>query len=256
MSKIIQGKFKILSNKKIGPDYFKMVIAASRIARNAQPGQFVHLRCHDSLQPLLRRPFSFHRIKKQNFEVLYQAIGRGTKLLAKRQKGDTIDVLGPLGNGFELAGQPILVAGGMGVAPLLALAESFAQRKNILVLIGAKTKKEVLCVKEFKRLGAKVGVATDDGSRGFKGLVTDLLTKALRHKKSGAGDRIYTCGPKPMLKVVARISKQYRLLCQGSLEEKMACGVGACLGCAVQTVTGYQKVCQDGPVFDLQDIKW
>ncbi|MBL7084796.1 MAG: dihydroorotate dehydrogenase electron transfer subunit [Candidatus Omnitrophica bacterium] len=272
MPKVAQGKFKILSNKKVGPDYYRMAISAPRIAKQASPGQFVHLRCQESLQPLLRRPFSFHRLNGSSFEILYKIVGQGTNLLAKRRKGDKIDILGPLGKGFVIAHSSkliaqreniILVAGGIGVAPLLALAEKLAysveriaDRKNIIALIGAKTKKEILCAKEFKKLGAKVHLATDDGSLGYKGFVTHLLKKVLLSTVNYELSTIYACGPKPMLKEIARIGKRLPILAYGSLEENMACGLGACLGCAIQTKEGYKRVCKDGPIFNLQEIQW
>ena len=272
LTMIIQGKFKVLYNKKAGPDYFKMAIYAPRIVREALPGQFVHLRCQNSAEPLLRRPFSFHRLSRNNFEILYRVVGRGTNLLAKRRKGDKIDVLGPLGNGFT-ATRPkiILVAGGMGVAPLLALAEKLADRKKIVVLLGAKTKGSVSCAGDFKKLGVKLQIATDDGSQGYKGLVTDLLKKVLHNTqyaclsarltakpwaRQAIRNTIYACGPKAMLKEIAHIGRRFHISAYASLEEDMACGVGACLGCAVKTTAGYKRVCKDGPVFNLQEIKW
>jgi dihydroorotate dehydrogenase electron transfer subunit len=263
---MLQGNFKILSNKKAGAEYFKMCVCAPEIARRAQPGQFIHLRCRNSTEPLLRRPFSFHRIHGDNFEVLYKVIGRGTNLLAKKQKGDKIDVLGPLGNGFNCQlpfigyqlPVSILVAGGMGVAPLFALAENIVHsgKKRIYVLIGATAKKHLLCEKEFRNLGVKVLTATDDGSKGHKGFVTDLLKNLLLSTVNSELATIYTCGPKPMLEAVARIARRYHIAAQGSLEENMACGVGACCGCVVETKQGYRQVCNDGPVFNLQEIKW
>jgi len=261
---IIQGKFKILSNKKVRGDYFKMAVCAPGIAQKAGPGQFVHLRCQNSVEPLLRRPFSFHHLSRNNFEILYKVVGRGTNLLAKRRKGDKIDVLGPLGNGFTTTrytlhatrSKIILAAGGMGVAPLLALAEKLADRKKIVVLLGAKTKGSVLCAGDFKKLSVKLQIATDDGSQGYRGFVTGLLKKLLRTTNDERRTTIYACGPKAMLKEIAQISRRFRMSAYASLEEDMACGVGACLGCAVKTTAGYKRVCKDGPVFNLQEIKW
>ena len=295
MPEITQGKFKILSNKRVGTGYFKMAISAAQIVRQARPGQFVYLRCLNSRQPLLRRPFSLHRINQPNFEILYKVVGFGTNLLAKKKKGDIIDILGPLGNGFDSlrttnhACVPtlrrrqkppttILVAGGIGVAPLLALAEKLtkaqeahsklkAQRKNnILVLVGAKNKEQILCERDFKKLGVKVHIATDDGSRSHKGPVTELLKKLLRTTHTcvptpwrwhnAQRTTIYACGPKSMLKEIGRISRSLRISAWASFEENMACGVGACLGCAIKTRRGYKRVCKDGPVFNLKEIRW
>jgi dihydroorotate dehydrogenase electron transfer subunit len=269
MPKIIQGKFRILANKKVGRDYCKMLISAAPIAQVARPGQFIHLLCEDATDPLLRRPFSLHRFSRQNLQILYKIIGFGTNLLAKKQKGDKIDILGPLGNGFNIErpkGVPsasggkskgILIAGGMGVAPLLALAERLAQDNDILVLIGARTSLELLCAKEFRRLGVRLKLATDNGSLGHKGPVTDLLNKLLSQSTIDYKlSTIYACGPNPMLKAVAVIAKRHKITAYGSLEERMACGMGACLGCAVKTRTGYQRVCKDGPVFNLDEIEW
>ncbi|MFH1046005.1 MAG: dihydroorotate dehydrogenase electron transfer subunit [Candidatus Omnitrophota bacterium] len=260
----MQSKYKIAKNINVGPDYFQISILAPAVARIARPGQFVHLRLSDTAEPLLRRPFSFHRINKAGFELFYKTIGPGTKLLAKKQKGDTIDVLGPLGNGFALPPLTaqglviaILVAGGMGVAPLLAWAEQLQRLKKVKLyaLIGARGKEHLFCVNEFKKAGAKVLISTDDGSLGRKGVVTDNLRFLLTTHHLPL-TTIYACGPKPMLREVARISKRYQVSAYGSLEENMACGVGACLGCVVKTRFGYQRVCKEGPVFNLEDILW
>jgi len=262
MSKVIQIRSKIVFNKKIGYEYYKMRIHSPQIARSAYPGQFVHLICGNATNALLRRPFSFHRIDQDTFEVLYRIIGVGTKLLAKRKKNDTIDILGPLGNGFNVNGskkkkpKAILVAGGMGVAPLFALAECLRGKQDVLALIGARNKKELICCDEFKRLGAEVKIATDDGSCGHRGFVTELLEKRLLSRVNLESLAIYTCGPKPMLRELARLSRNFGVVSYGSLEENMACGVGACLGCAVDTTSGYRRVCKDGPVFNLWEIIW
>ena len=197
-------KCRILENSRVGQNYFRMIFAAPQIARESRAGQFVHLRCTTSIDPLLRRPFSIHRMDRDKVEILYRVIGRGTAEIAKRKAGEIVDVMGPLGQGFEIPkggehSRAILIAGGIGVAPMVMLAEeikkvreskclqcsdvtseiteSFGQR--VRVLIGAKTKKELLCEKEFKKSGCEVKVATQDGSKGFKGLVTELLEQSL-----------------------------------------------------------------------------
>ncbi|MFC1667422.1 dihydroorotate dehydrogenase electron transfer subunit [Candidatus Omnitrophota bacterium] len=279
-------KAEILFNERVGTDYFKMSVASPVIARSAKPGQFVQVRCNDSSDPLLRRPFSIHRLTRHSsrvtgFEILYETVGRGTGLLSKKKSGESVKVLGPLGNGFTLPRleevknrhqKSILIAGGIGVAPLGFLVEELAKKKiNTIVLIGANTKNMVLCENDFKRLGAEVHVTTDDGSHGCKGLVSKLFQKILQTANSKqpfdfTQDRrttIYACGPQPMLKCIAGISKKEGLECQVCVEEKMACGIGVCLGCAVSVRSSkpktnilYKFACKDGPVFDADEIVW
>ena len=265
-------KAKVLSNENIGSGYFKMSLEAPSIAKSAKPGQFVQIRCSDALEPFLRRPFSIHRIPYSVYripfiEILYEVVGKGTGILARKKKGEFIDVLGPLGTGFTLPRNTddgirntILIAGGIGVAPLVFLAEVLAKKKiKTTVLIGAKTKKMLLCEKDFKKLGAKVHIATDDGSMGFKGAVSKLFEKILRNTEYGMRYTVYSCGPQPMLKSIAAICAKQKIKCYASLEEEMACGIGACLGCAVR-VKGkgivYKLACKDGPIFDTKDIIW
>ncbi|MCM8757669.1 MAG: dihydroorotate dehydrogenase electron transfer subunit [Candidatus Omnitrophica bacterium] len=268
----INSKFQIpnsrvVENKKIKNKYFKMVIFCPPIAKYALPGQFVSIKIVDNYQPLLRRPFSIHRVQGKNIEILYEVIGKGTEILSRRKTDESIDVIGPLGNGFfyqEIISKfqiPILVSGGIGVAPFVFLAEELFQNSKFkiqnkpLVLLGAKTKNELLCEKDFKRLGCKVEVSTDDGSYGFKGKVTDLL-KYLLSTINSQISTIYACGPGPMLKEVIDISKSYSIPTEVSLEGHMACGIGVCLGCVVNTKTGYKRVCKDGPVFKAEELVW
>ncbi|MDD5045304.1 MAG: dihydroorotate dehydrogenase electron transfer subunit, partial [Candidatus Omnitrophica bacterium] len=178
--------------------------------------------------------------------------------LSQKGAGEYLDVIGPLGNGFTLPLTPyplsLLVAGGMGVAPLVYLAE-ILKRSKILVLIGAQSKSGIICEKEFKDLGCSVKIATDDGSCGFRGKVTELLSNILVTMDCRPAT-IYACGPRPMLKAVAEIAQKENIPAQISLEEHMACGIGACLGCAVNTRAGYKRVCKDGPVFGAEEIIW
>lgn len=287
MPKIFREETIIISHDKISLNYFKIALGTRSITRLAQPGQFVNVRISEVLEPFLRRPFSIHRADGDALEILYEVIGKGTGILSQRKPGESLDIIGPLGSGFSLPATrySLLVAGGMGVAPLVFLAERLvnspqcpaAHRKNI-VLIGAKTKKQILCEKEFKELDCDVKISTDDGSCGFKGRVTDLLKNFLSTVDSRQST-VYACGPHPMLKEIASISKKYGIPAQVSLEEHMACGTGACFGCAVkvkskksppQSVAGpprilaervkndfeYKRVCKDGPVFDAQKIVW
>lgn len=251
---------KIIENKKIAEPFYKMRIETPYIAKNAKPGQFIEVKCSDTNDPLLRRPLGMHRILKNEIEILYEVVGKGTKSLSCRKKGEYLDMIGPLGNGFSILSDKrpaILVAGGIGAAPLLALAEKItANRAGSHVIIGAKTASQVLCEREFKKTGSFVMISTEDGSKGHKGYATDILKHLLKTigcQSSG----IYACGPHPMLKAVAHIAHLTGIPCQVSLEERMACGVGACLGCPVK-IKGqeYKMVCKDGPVFNAEEIAW
>ena len=253
-----QEKVKIIRNEFVGERYFKLNFTSVNIAKTALPGQFVNIRVDASLVPLLRRPLSIHSVDGKTVMLLYEALGKGTEILSQRRSGEYLDLIGPLGSGFTVTPSrtAILVAGGMGVAPLVFLAEKFQEGKP-LVLIGAKTTKQILCVNEFKKIGCEVKVATDDGSSGFKGKVTDLLRKMLkRTTDNGQRTTIYACGPKPMLNAVSGIAKANNIPAQVSLEEHMACGIGACLGCVLDTTKGMKRVCKEGPVFKAEEIIW
>ena len=280
---MIHTKAEILLNKSIAPDHFKMVLRLNDFKGTVGPGQFFHIRAGSDYDPLLRRPLSLHRIgdKPNVIELLYKVVGKGTHLMSRRSKGTYIDVIGPLGNGFKIEKAQknfIIVAGGMGAAPLLALCDELAKfkKKSITVILGAKTADYIVCEKEFRDLGADVLVITDDGSKGTKGLATDMLVDVakkfdLRETAGPLADKdtssitignyypsvgVYTCGCKGMLKEIAKICRHYNLKAQASFEERMGCGLGACLGCAVNTANGYKRVCKDGPVFELGEIEF
>ena len=259
MKKIIA---EILENRKIAEDHYVLSLKSQHL-RGAKPGQLVNVRCGATSVPLLRRPFGVHRKTKDGIEILYKVIGKGTGILSKKKKKEKLDVLGPLGKGFVLPVNPskkeeaILVAGGHGVAPLYALAEELIKEKmNVSVFIGARQKKHVVLDRDFKKLSVKTYVATEDGSKGFKGLVTELLKNKLKGVSRGQSKTIYACGPRPMLKSVSELADMYVYPCQISLEEYIGCGIGICMGCAVQTRSGTKLVCKDGPVFNSREIIW
>jgi dihydroorotate dehydrogenase electron transfer subunit len=258
---MFQLKAKLIYNRKVADKYFHGAFFASSIAKEALPGQFVNIKINNGFEPLLRRPLSIHRIDGEIVEVLYEVVGKGTELLSQKKPREYLDVIGPLGNGFNYSAShlvhrsSILVAGGMGVAPLVFLAEKISHLPP-QVLIGAKTKKHISCEKEFKDLGCSVKIATDDGSKGLRGRVTELLKSILLKTQHSKLPTLYACGPRPMLKEVSRISKEFKISAQISLEEHMACGIGACLGCAVKTINGYKRVCKEGPVFRAEEIIW
>lgn len=271
MSAILNIKVKILSRKEVAPNIYLMRLKTPEIAQDALPGQFVHIKCSEDNYPLLRRPLSIHRIDKEKGEIyiLFQEVGEGTKLLSQRAAGDDLDIMGPIGNGFNIYPKSkniLIVGGGIGVAPLLALCEdSTRQGKEVRVLIGALKKELVIGEENFKIPGAKVDVATDDGSYKYKGLVTDLLEETII-KEGWLPDQIFACGPKPMLRKIVEISLDNHIDCQVSLEERMACGIGACLGCVCKIKTrdkkedevkyDYKRVCVDGPIFEGSEVVW
>ncbi|MCK9614016.1 MAG: dihydroorotate dehydrogenase electron transfer subunit [Candidatus Omnitrophica bacterium] len=256
---------KIEFSKKIKNDVYLIGFKSAYIASSARCGQFLHLKVDDKIT-ILRRPLSIHKIEKNLIYLLFRVRGRGTKLLSQCKKGDVFDAIGPLGNGFHVPrptpnAQRILVAGGMGVAPLVFLAEKLREIRSPksetrnLILLGAKSKKEVLAESEFKKLGFEVHIATDDGSRGFKGSVVELLKEQLRTYNLELRTNIYACGPKEMFYEIKKVLEKYpQIQAQVSFEQFMGCGLGICYGCAIETKEGYKKVCKDGPVFDLKII--
>jgi dihydroorotate dehydrogenase electron transfer subunit len=229
-----------------------------------EPGQFVMVKPNSAYDPLLRRPFGIYSVSKgKGMELLYKVVGRGTAIMAGLAPGEKVDVLGPLGNFFPAprrGKEVLMVAGGIGVASLKIFAE---RHKNSTLIYGARTKVEARLAGDIKKLGVRTIITTEDGSAGVKGLVTDVL------KKEMARDSIvYACGPMAMLKAVSKISGEADVKCLVSLERSMACGVGACLGCAVKTLERgmgcnhndaaktLKMVCADGPVFDATAIDW
>jgi dihydroorotate dehydrogenase electron transfer subunit len=265
MPKVFQ-KFPVERIRFIAREICLLRFSSAAIAAEAQPGQFVMVRPVKFTEPLLPRPFSIHRLQGDQVALLFKIVGQGTRQLADLRKGDLLEVLGPLGQGFDFSADqnPILVAGGMGAAPLLFLAEAWkrSQKKNqkrtLRLFIGARSKDELLGLKEFERAGAGIFAATEDGSFGRKGLVTRLLSSTLN--TPSPDQTLYVCGPNPMLKAVRNWAVPNGIPCQLSLEARMACGLGACLGCVVaqkkEKAMAYVNVCQHGPVFDAREVLW
>ncbi len=251
----IQNIFPVVSNEKLCPKFFRLCLDAKSMLKKVKPGQFVHIRVSDSLEPFFRRPFSIYRARKY-IEIFYEVVGRGTEILSQKKKGDFLDVIGPVGTPFKLPDfkikKVVMVAGGIGVAPFLPLSDVLKKRKVELVLLyGGRTKGHVYPMKEFKDNGCKIHVSTDDGSVGVKGRVSKLFSKI---KVDSLSTIIYTCGPKPMMASVQKFANEHGLKGQAACEEVMACALGACLGCSVKTTEGFKTVCYDGPVFDLEKI--
>jgi len=248
----------VLSLKETPGGYFKMKLAASGIAKAARPGQFISLQVNASGMPLMRRPMGIFSANKGAVEILFKAAGKGTEMLSRKKQGESVSVLGPLGNGFSVREElrhAILVAGGYGVSPIAFLYEELRKRKiTTTVIIGAKNKKLI-----FKEGFSNPIITTEDGSEGFKGLVTERLDAACAGFACGSS-AVFACGPVPMLKAAAEVSEKHGIECQVSMESLMACGVGVCLSCVCAVKegmdTGYKRICADGPVFDSREIVW
>ena len=258
---------QILSNREICPGYYRMRIACGQVYQDALPGQFVMVRLMGQASPLLRRPFSIHDLilednRVTSFDILYKVIGAGTEALSMSRTGDIVDVLGPLGRGFSTRGafrRVHLVAGGIGVAPLVFLTKHLMRQgysgSQITLFVGGRSCGDVLCLEMFEPLGIRLIVTTDDGSAGSQCLVTQPLRESLRKQKP---EILFACGPVPMLREVMAISVRDAIPCQVSIEAMMACGMGACLGCAVEKRHSREKylhACMDGPVFEADRIK-
>ncbi|WP_310600664.1 dihydroorotate dehydrogenase electron transfer subunit [Desulfobulbus sp.] len=242
---------------RLAESFYRLSLRAPRIASAARPGQFVMVSCGPFLDPLLRRPFSIHRCNgSDTLQLLIRVVGRGTELLARCRPGQNLNLIGPLGHGFNppAAKTPIcLIGGGIGIAPLLFWAERLEPPERCTVLLGSRTGEELIQLAAgFRDLGCRVEIATDDGSLGHHGLVTDLLAAHLP-----ATAKAYACGPMPMMAAVAQICRDAKVACEVSLEAHMACGLGACLGCTVHgTGNRYLHVCKNGPVVNAEEVAW
>lgn len=243
----------VTAHEILGPGVKKLVVLAEQIAKTAVPGQFVQLKIKDG-EPLLRRPLSIASVDADagTVDLIYRVVGKGTQVLADVEKGAVVNCLGPLGKGFDLSCKsPLLVGGGMGIAPLLFLAERLERKPSILM--GGRNQSEMFWPTLYKGKVKEVFITTDDGSIGTKGFTVGLLPELLA---SGAYDRVVVCGPEIMMKAAAAIAATYHIPCQVSLEKHMACGLGACLSCTCESKDGKKrkKVCQDGPVFWAQEV--
>lgn len=257
MSKLFKAAVK--ANEKLTENHFLITIHPLEKIKKPKPGQFFMLSVDSGLDPLLKRPFSVHRWLGTDFQLLYRTVGKATVMLKGKSPGSILEIMGPLGNGFpkpERKTKKVLIAGGLGIAPLFAFAETIKD-KNLQVFIGARNKREALCIDKLKSIGINPLISTDDGSIGTKGLVLDLVSDFLAQNTSRISDIcLYSCGPKPMLKELTTLVSKFTIKGYFALEENMACGLGACLSCVVNTRSGFKRVCVDGPVFPASEIVW
>jgi dihydroorotate dehydrogenase electron transfer subunit len=257
---MIEQTVQIVSNERDTDLYFRLVVRAPQIAPLVQPGQFAHVRVPPLKEALLRRPFSIFQADGRNLSLLYKSVGRGTEALSQMRPGEELSMIGPLGRGFTVPAPggetPLLVAGGYGMAAMFLLAQRSPQKG--VVFVGGRRRVDILCEKEFRGLGWEVRVATEDGSHGEKGLVTQPLLAEL--KRGVAGRKLFACGPTPMLKAVGRIAEEFNLPAELSMDEHMCCGIGVCLTCVIPVKADggweYKRTCTDGPVFDSRQVLW
>ena len=280
---MVNEKCKVLAHDDWGSGYRYLRLAAPQIVADAQPGQFVHVKVPGLEISALRRPFSIFNAEDGVLELLYKTVGRGTAAMNAIAVGEEVEVMGPLGHGFpdRCEGVPLLVGGGFGVAPLYFLARKLLgeaeslplQDKDVLqssngggrdssapmiaLFVGGRTKNDLLCLDRFEKLGVKIFTATNDGSAGVQGLVTDPLDDELiKLREAGKDFEIFACGPDPMLKAVALRATGTGSKGWISMDRHMVCGVGACYACIQKTVRGNSRCCIEGPVFAAGDLVW
>jgi dihydroorotate dehydrogenase electron transfer subunit len=260
-------RITLISQESLSRRYYRLVFEAPAIANAAMPGQFIHMRCAGGWDPFLRRPISLHDADPDSgtITLLIGEFGYGTSLLRQLSVGTQVDALGPLGGAWQPLPESrtcILLGGGVGIPPLHFLAKRLPTMTStpaarVIAVIGARIQEDVLCEAEFAACGAEVRAATDDGSYGFHGTAVDLLSELLEKESV---DQVFTCGPTPMMRGVAAVTAAHDIPCQASLEERMACGLGACISCVVEVRadgTGpveYQRVCTEGPVFAAHEV--
>ena len=253
---------KVAEHAEIGAGYRYLVLEAPKMAADLLPGQFVHVRVPGLESSALRRPFSVFDAEDGRVTVLYKTVGRGTAALNAVRSGDAVHVMGPLGHGFPLKcdGEALLVGGGYGVAPLHFLAKRFVAAAGLprpKLFVGGRTKHDLLALDRFEELGIEIFTATNDGSAGVKGLVTDPLDDVLAQlRHEGRTFELFACGPDPMLKAVALRATGTGSKGWISMDRHMICGVGACYACIQKTVRGNSRCCIEGPVFAAEDLVW
>ena len=242
------SKCVIISNKQLCADYYELELQEETFSKHCRPGQFFMLSVPGVF---LRRPLSIYDAKDMKISFLYKVVGKGTKILSQMQSGE-VQILGPLGKGYDLKlnenSYPVIVAGGTGIASLHYLAAKLEKKGTLYY--GVRSINDLLCIDKFKKLGWEISVSTEDGTEGYKGYITDVLEKNLK-----STDTLFVCGPTPMMKKVLSIAKEKQAKGFVSLEEKMACGIGNCQGCAVKINGEYKMTCKEGPVFKLEEVE-
>lgn len=257
MRKTVQN-LRVIKNRRVNKDHVVLELQSDLPIEEILPGQFANILVDKSASVFLRRPFSIYQVnyRESTVSFLIKAIGEGTRCLSNSKEGEYLSVMFPLGKSYSHPDKPskvLLVGGGVGVAALMILAESLnRQGHRVEILLGARSKEDLVELDVFALYGM-VHTTTEDGSSGSKGFVTD---HPLFKNEIISFDKIYTCGPDPMMKAIAKIAWEYKISCEVSLENTMACGFGVCLCCVTDTKEGHRCVCTDGPVFDIKQLKW
>ena len=261
---LVNETARILSNEFAGPRLYLMTLEAPQIAASIEPGQFVHMKVPRMEAHILRRPFSVYArdVDAGTIDVLYQVVGFGTDHMTGLAPGEECELIGPVGATWNppAEGRCLLVGGGVGAAPLFMLCERIAASEaSVDVVLGAQTKDALVCRERYAALlGGEPRCATDDGTYGRAGFCTSLVKEALAAAAAGGSpyDYVAVCGPEPLMKIVACLAADAGVRCEVSMEKRMACGIGACLSCVVDTVDGKKRACVDGPVFDARKVVW
>lgn len=255
----INEKLKLISKEKIANYIFKFSVLSEQMAKKAMPGQFLEIKVSETLDPFLRRPISIYNVDKEKgiLEFIFMVKGRGTELLAQKEPGDLIDIIGLLGGkGFEVKDYKniAVIGGGIGIFPLHEFAKVAKETAKVNMYIGFRNKDFVILEKEFTDVSDEFTLTTDDGSYGKSGFAINYLKDDCKNKNI---DAIYACGPLPMLKAVQEFAIENNIPCQISLEEKMGCGIGTCMGCAVKLAgqDKYARVCKEGPIFEANEVE-
>lgn len=254
---------KIVTKEQLKNDIFKFAIYSEKMSQEALPGQFLEIRVNDDIEPFLRRPISIYKVDKEKgeLEFIFQVKGKGTTILSQKQVGESINIMGPLGFGtfkYEGFNKIAIIGGGIGIFPLYELARRANQVADVTTYLGFRSKDFVLLEEEFAKVSNRLVVTTDDGSYGENGFAINYLKSDIEKEKP---DCIYACGPLPMLRAVRELALEQEIPCQISLEERMGCGIGACLGCAVKKADSpkdapeYFHVCKGGPVFSAKAVE-
>ena len=265
---IFQANGRVLENQTLGKDCFKLILNCPPIAKESKPGHFVHIQVNPYPFPLLRRAFSIYDTDgRETVEVVFKVVGQGTSLLSRKEPGDQLDLLGPLGNlfaGLKSHQIGIMVAGGLGIVPVYFYAsalEKLNSRAPVYFLYGARDKSELYCLNDTERLKSKVFYSTDNGTHGYKGLLTQLLAELIAEEKLPKDKiQIYACGPEPMLAALSDYAVKNNFFCELSLEVGMPCGMGTCMGCVIkykaadEAEVSYKRVCCEGPIFRAGEV--